>query len=60
MFYNVRLFWVKSIFYNKFITLLLLCTLIIQNKSVFLIFKIALLLRFIDINKLCHPLQTFG
>ena len=55
MFYRVPLFSVKSIFCIKFMALRLLILLIIQQKSALLMLKIAMQLRFIDINnKSCH------
>ena len=58
MFYNVPIFPVKSAFYIEFIASLLLIKLIIQRYSEPLIFKIAILLRFIDIiSKSLHLLH---
>ena len=48
-FYNI-LFSVKSVFCIKFLAGLLLIPLIMQQQSAFLMFKIAISLKFIDIN----------
>ena len=49
LFYNVPLFSVESAFCNKFIVLFLQNKLIIQQQTEPLMFKIAILLRLIDI-----------
>ena len=59
--YNVPLFSVKSAFWNTFTALFLIIKVIKQQESRALMFKIAVLPRFIDIiNKLWHLLQSFG
>ena len=61
IFYDVQLFLVKSVFCIKFMALLLLIPLIIQQLSENSMFEIAISLRFIEIiDKSWDPLQTFG